>query len=204
MSRMRKGALGAVAAVLLSGAISVPAANADVVLPFDNYQVGGSLNVKKLDNQAIDLPSGSTFNGTANLTTNRLLGHVSIPEFTSTVTIAGIPTQVTSELEEVRPVGGTIRFVARGIRMHATTSAILHLRKLSLGLVGVPTTCQTRQPILLTMDYVGPLFYPIAFDGTTTIPPLTRCGVLGPTLTALMSGPDNAYHLTLAPPAPAP
>ena len=68
----------------------------------------------------------------------------------------------------------------------------------------MPTTCRTREPIVLSMDHEGPLTYPVAFDGTTTIPRLRGCGLLGPTLSALMSGPDNPYHLTLAPPPPAP
>ena len=43
--------------------------------------------------------------------------------------------------------------------------------------------------------------FPIAFNGTTTIPRLTECGLLGPTLGTLLSGPGNAYHLELAPPS---
>ena len=201
MSRMRKGALGAAAAIVVSGAVSAPAANADVIIQFNNYQVGGSLTVKKLD-QDVNLPAGSTFNGTANLTTHRLDGHVAIPRFTSTITIAGIPTQVTTQLKEVHPVKGTLTLGQSATQINATTSAWLYIRKLHLGELSVPTTCRTANPILLHMDFDGPLFYPIAFDGTTTIPPLIHCGLLGPTLSTLMSGPDNPYHLTLAPPAP--
>ena len=70
-----------------------------------------------------------------------------------------------------------------------------------LWLLSVPTTCRTANPIQLTLNYDGPLSYPLAFDGTTTIPSLTGCGLLGPTLGALLSGPGNAYHVTLAPPS---
>jgi hypothetical protein len=87
------------------------------------------------------------------------------------------------------------------IHIRSTTSAILHVKKLRLGLLGVPTTCRTAEPIQLTLDYDGPLSFPIAFDGTTTIPRLTGCGLLGPTLGTLLSGPGNAYHVTLAPPS---
>ena len=48
MSRMRKTALGAIAAILCSAAISAPAASADVIVPFNDFRVGGSLTVKKL------------------------------------------------------------------------------------------------------------------------------------------------------------
>jgi hypothetical protein len=188
--------------VAASCAIALPSASAaDTVVPFDNYQVGGSLTVKKL-NQSINLPAGSTFNGSANLTQGTLSGHVFMPEFTSTIRVLGIPTQVTTELTEAEPVQGTVKLDPDfTTHIRSTTSAILHIRKLRLGLLSVPTTCRTAEPIVLTMNYDGPFAFPIAFDGTTTIPRLTGCGLLGPTLGALLSGPGNAYHVTLAPPS---
>ncbi len=201
MSRMRKTALGAIAAILTTAAITAPAASADVVLPFKDYRVGGSLTVKKLD-QSVTLPQGSTFNGRANLTSHRLRGDVFVPEFTSTIEVAGVPTEVTTELEQVRPVHGSINVDSSAAHIRSKTTAILHIRSLSIGGLSVPTTCQTAEPLELKMNFDGPLLFPIAFDGTTTIPPLRRCGLLGPTLTLLMSGPDNPFHLTLAPPPP--
>ena len=76
----------------------------------------------------------------------------------------------------------------------------LTVKKLRLGLLSVPTTCRTSEPIQLTLNYDGPLAYPLNFNGTTTIPSLTGCGLLGPTLGTLLSGPGNAYHVTLGPP----
>jgi len=198
MARVRTAVLALAAAC----ALALPsAAAADTVLPFDNYQVGGSLTVKKLQ-QSITLPSGSTFNGSANLTTRQLSGHVAIPEFTSTIRVLGVPTHVTTKLEEAQPTQGTI-VVDPDFTIHirSTTSAILHIKKLRLGLLSVPTTCRTADPIQLTLDYDGPLAFPIAFAGTTTIPRLTGCGLLGPTLGTLLSGPGNAYQITLAPPS---
>jgi hypothetical protein len=202
MSRVRKAILSLSLALAAVCAIAVPTASAaDTVVPFTNYQVGGSLTVKKL-NQSINLPAGSTFNGSANLTQGTLSGHVSIPEFTSTIRVLGIPTQVTTQLTEAQPVQGTVKLDPDfTTHIRSTTSAILHIRKLRLGLLSVPTTCRTAEPIVLTMNYDGPFAFPIAFDGTTTIPPLTGCGLLGPTLGTLLSGPGNAYHITLAPPS---
>ena len=198
MARVRTAVLALAAAC----ALALPsAAAADTVLPFDNYQVGGSLTVKKLQ-QSITLPSGSTFNGSANLTTRQLSGHVAIPEFTSTIRVLGVPTHVTTKLEEAQPTQGTIVVDSDfTIHIRSTTSAILHIKKLRLGLLSVPTTCRTADPIQLTLDYDGPLAFPIAFAGTTTIPRLTGCGLLGPTLGTLLSGPGNAYQITLAPPS---
>ena len=165
MSRASRGALSAIAALATAAVLAVPSASAqDVVLPFTNYLVGGTLTVEKL-HQSITLPAGSTFNGTANLTTNRLQGDVFVPEFGSTIRVLGVPTQLTTKLEQAQPVQGTIAL---------------------------------EGPI--TLDYEGPLAFPLAFDGETTIPRLTGCGLLGPTLGTLLSGPGNAYHLTLSPP----
>jgi hypothetical protein len=201
MPHTRRAILALAVALLTAFVVSVPAASAaDVVLPFTNYKVGGSLTVKKL-NQSITLPAGSTFNGSANLTTQQLSGNVFIPEFTSTVKVLGVPTQVTTKLDEAQPAQGTIKLDSTGVHIRSMTSAILRIKKLRLGLLGVPTTCRTAEPIQLTLNYDGPLAFPLAFDGTTTIPHLTGCGLLGPTLGTLLSGPNNPYHVTLAPPS---
>jgi hypothetical protein len=202
MSRARRAVLGTAVALLAAAVVSVPAASAaDVVLPFTNYKVGGSLTVKKL-NQSITLPPGSTFNGEANITQQKLTGDVFIPEFTSTVRVLGIPTQVTTKLEQVQPVQGSVTIDSSfNVHIRSTNTALLRIKKLRLGLLSVPTTCRTAEPIVLTLNYDGPLVYPLAFDGTTTIPPLTGCGLLGPTLGTLLSGPGNPYHVTIAPPS---
>jgi hypothetical protein len=202
MSRARRAVLALAVALTAACVVSAPTASAaDVVLPFDNYQVGGNLTVKKL-NQSITLPAGSRFNGSANLTQGTLSGHVSIPTFTSTIRVLGVPTQVTTQLVEAQPVQGTVRLDPDfTTHLRSTTSAILYIRKLRLGLLSVPTTCRTSAPIQLTLNYDGPFAFPINFNGTTTIPPLTGCGLLGPTLGLLLSGPGNPYHITLSPPA---
>jgi len=198
MLRARLAALLAASMLL----IAAPAASAaDVILPFSNYKVGGSLTVKKL-NQSITLPPGSTFNGWANLTQQTLIGNVFIPEFTSTIKVLGVPTNVTTKLEQVQPAQGTVTVDSDfTVHIRSTQTALLRIKKLRLGLLSVPTTCRTAEPIKLTLNYDGPLVYPLAFDGTTTIPHLTGCGLLGPTLGTLLSGPGNAYHVTLAPPS---
>ena len=200
MTRVRRAVLGFAVALLAACIVSVPAASAaDFVIPFTNYKVSGALTVKKLD-QSITLPDGSTFNGSANLTTGQLSGDVFIPEFTSTIRVLGVPTRVTTKLDQAQPAQGTIALDSTGVHIRSTTSAILRIKKLRLGLLGVPTTCRTSEPIQLTLNYDGPLSYPLNFNGTTTIPSLTGCGLLGPTLGTLLSGPGNAYHVTLGPP----
>ena len=202
MSRARRAVLALAVTSVVACAVSASTASAaDVVLPFSNYTVGGTLTVKKL-NQSITLPAGSTFNGSANVTQGTLSGHVSIPTFTSTIRVLGIPTQVTTQLVEAQPVQGTVKLDPDfTTHIRSTTSATLYIRNLRLGLLSVPTTCRTVSPVKLTLNYDGPFSFPINFNGTTTIPPLVGCGLLGPTLGTLLSGPGNAYHLTLSPPS---
>jgi hypothetical protein len=90
MSRVRKAALGIAAALVAASVVAVPSASAQTI-PFENYEVGGTLSLAKL-RQSIELPDGSTFNGSANLATGELTGNVFIPEFTSTIRVLGIPT----------------------------------------------------------------------------------------------------------------
>jgi hypothetical protein len=202
MSRARRAVLALAVTLVAACAVSASTASAaDIVLPFNNYQVGGSLTIKKL-NQSITLPAGSTFNGSANLTQQTLSGHVSIPTFTSTIRVLGIPTHVTTQLVEQQPVQGSVKLDPDfTTHIRSTTTATLYIRALRIGLLSVPTTCRTVSPILLTLNYDGPFAFPINFNGTTTIPPLVGCGLLGPTLGTLLSGPGNAYHVTLSPPA---
>ena len=54
----------------------------------------------------------------------------------------------------------------------------------------------------LALHYSGPLDLAagFTFTGTTTIPRLTGCGLTTPLLTALLSGPGNAFTVRLSPP----
>ncbi len=77
----------------------------------------------------------------------------------------------------------------------------------SLG-VGVTTQCVTSEPIVFHLStevrLAALLVYGPQFAGTTTIPPLTCEGpeglLLAPVLSAVMSGPDNAYALAISRP----
>jgi hypothetical protein len=80
-----------------------------------------------------------------------------------------------------------------------------------VGEVGVSTTtnCKTAEPVTFNLSGYVTLLELIssgpAFAGTVTIPPIVCEGLeglaLGPALTAVMSGPENAYKLAIGPPA---
>lgn len=196
-----------IAAALCVGAVTAACAGsaqaADFVVPFDNWQVGGTLTLAKL-HQNISFPSGSTFNGSADLTTDQLTGNVSIPTFTSTIRVLGIPTQVTQQIVPAGPATGTITLGSGGTVTIAGTSAdTIYLRSLGIGPISIPTTCHTASPVVFALNYTGPLNLSagFTFSGRTTIPQLAGCGLVGPLLSSLLSGPNNAYSLSLSPPA---
>jgi hypothetical protein len=191
----------AVLGVFCAALVAAGPASADAVVPLQNYAVGGTLGLAKLG-QNVTLPAGSAFNGSADITTGQLTGHVSVPTFTATIRVLGIPTQATLQLVEAQPAQGTFTLNADGtVTVDSSTSSTIYIRRLGLGLISVPSTCHTSAPVVLNLTSTGTLAGGFAFDGTTTIPPLTGCGPLGPTLSLLLSGPGNPYHITLAPPA---
>ena len=79
-----------------------------------------------------------------------------------------------------------------------------------VGILGitVPTHCQTSEPITLPLSANANLLEVTGkgthFTGTVTIPPITCPGLkgllLGPVLTAALSGPENPYSLSISPP----
>jgi hypothetical protein len=119
--------------------------------------------------------AASNFNGSLELTTRQLTGHVTVPEFTTRLKALALPVDATLQLVEVQPVTGHVTCGSPNITIGATTSATLKIRRLSssllpLNLVG--HACQTSEPVVLPLHYVGPptLFTGFTFNGTTTIP----------------------------------
>ena len=122
MSRARRAVLGLAVALLAACVVSVPAASAaDIVLPFTNYKVGGSLHreeARPVDHAAgrIDLQRQREPHDQRSCR-----GNVFIPEFTSTIRVLGVPTKVTTKLDEAQPVQGTIALDSTGVHIRSTT-----------------------------------------------------------------------------------
>lgn len=188
------------------GAASAASA-ADFVIPFSNWTVGGSLTIHKLG-QSATLPPGGTFNGSADLTTGTLTGDVSIPQFTTRLFVLGVPVDATLQFVEARPVSGTVSVSSTGTAtVNATAAATVKLTRLVspfLPILNLVTNgCQTSSPVVLPLNFTGPLNLStgFTFSGTTTIPLLQGCGLATPLLDALMSGPNNPFTVSLTPPS---
>jgi hypothetical protein len=215
-----------IAAIAATSVAAAPAGAFVFRKNFVNWVVTGSLTPKKLG-ERISLPEGSTFNGEgeANIVTlQNITGSVSnaivfVPPFTSTMSILGVPEQVGTTFTQVGPAPGKLTSAAisncggEEPCVEVSVSANANIGLTSVGILGtkVPTHCETSKPLsfLLTDDLTLYKLFETGttFSGTVTIPPI-KCGgvdgaVIAPVLTTLLSGPDNAYSLSFAPP-PAP
>jgi hypothetical protein len=194
---------------------------------FNNWVVAGSLEPKKL-HEPINLPPGSTFNGSASIQYENafenvhgtLSGTVSVPPFEAELRLLGIvPTKVGVTFEQVGPAEGTVTGLpSSNCPRSGTLDPCVNVSvptKVNVGLTFVeplglklPTHCRTSEPIefqlsgdqtLLELVIFGP-----QFSGTATIPPISCEGpealTLAPALTLVMSGPDNPYSIEISPP----
>jgi hypothetical protein len=196
-----------IAAVMVAASLSAVTAASAATFSFTNWTTSGSLTIAKL-RQSVTLPAGSTFNGTLDFSNDQLTGHVSIPQFTARLTVLGLPVDATLQFVEAQPVTGSVTFGAPNSTIDATASATIKITRLSspflpvLNLAG--PFCQTSSPVVLPLKATGPtfgLFTGVTFNGTTTIPLLRGCGLATPLLNLLMAGPNNAFTVSIAPPA---
>jgi hypothetical protein len=196
------------AVVTCAAMLGVVSAASAAIVSFTNWTTSGSLTVAKL-RQKVNLPPGSTFNGSLDTSTGQLTGHVSIPQFTARLTVLGLPVDATLQFVEARPVAGTVALGSPNSTISATAAAIVKITRLDspflpiLNLAG--DSCRTSSPVVLPLNATAPtsalLTSGVTFNGTTTIPLLEGCGLSTPLLNLLMAGPGNPFTVSIAPPA---
>ena len=86
--------------------------------------------------------------------------------------------------------------------------ANMGITSVSISSIKIPTQCKTATPVSFPLSTNLTLLEIVAvgshFTGTTTLPNI-KCGglfggLLGPVLSLLMSGPNNAYEFNINPP----
>jgi lysophospholipase L1-like esterase len=181
----------------------------------ENWTVSGSLTLKKL-NQAIALPAGSTFNGEAAINllsgSGTITGSVAVPAFEPTLKIFGIPAKVGLTVSQVGTSAGTISpstTLENGLSVSLPTKLNIGITSFTIFGLKIPNQCQTSEPLSLslsdnlTIEELGSSG--LHFAGTTNIPTVKCEGPLGPLqagiLSSLLSGPNDPYSITIAPPA---
>jgi hypothetical protein len=220
-------AIVAVVGALAVGATSASAFTSKLKFPLENWAVSGSLTDKKL-NEPVVLPKGSAFNGEALITLTEteafgtMAGNLTVPPFHAKLKLAGlVPTEVGVTLTQVEETQAEILAEPRSdcvtspsqwcVKVQAVAKANIGLTMVGVFGLEVPTHCETTEPVDLPLSStltftelqeVGP-----RFSGTATIPSIACEGlsgiVVGPLVTAVMSGPDNPFALHIGPYEPA-
>lgn len=151
-------------------------------------------------------------------------GTITVPPFKTTLTVLGVPTPVEVGITfgQVGQVEGTITSLPRSAcgftqeqELHNGCLEVKSPATVNIGLtgpfalgLGLPTHCETTTPVVIgahdVVSFLELLYYGVESSGKLTIPSL-RCDglegpLLGPALTAAMSGPGNPYEVALTPP----
>jgi hypothetical protein len=228
MSRKTGRIVGLAACVCAVAAMSVTAVSASaeglkVTGTQTEWPITGSLEIHKLK-ETIALPAGSYFTGKAELEievggiSGTETGHTYVPPFTAPLSILGIPTVVGLTFTEVGSVNGSVTSTypenctpanPTCVTLAVPFEANMGITSVSIDGFKIPTQCETKEPVKFPLSTNLTVAEIIAvgshFAGTTTLPNI-KCGglfggLLGPVLSLLMSGPENAYVFNIRPPA---
>lgn len=195
------------------GRTTVPSSTArpgggDFVVGLDGWRLGGSLFIKGGINSTVNLPGASTFTADANVTTGELDGSLSVPTFTRLIRILGLPVEAKITLTNTTATG-TVALDDEGrLSIDGTAQATITIESAGEFGIHIPIGCRTSSPVTFGLSFSGPVSAlgngGLRFSGTTTFPSLTGCGLLGPALGLLFSGPGNTFDFQVQPQAPVP
>jgi hypothetical protein len=183
---------------------------------YTNWAVSGSLTPRAL-NQPIGLPSGSTFNGRSKVNketgAGSVSGNLAIPAFTAPLKLFGVlPVALGLKLTPEGAIAGTVaksETVSGDEMLSVPMKLGVGITSVSLFGLKIPTTCPTAEPLSLSLvDNLTReelLTKGWSFAGSTTIPKVKCEGGLlaslfGHVLSALLSGPENAYAIKITAP----
>jgi hypothetical protein len=189
------------AAAALAVVVGLPtSAQAANVIQLNFNHVTGTIFLAK-PRVTATLPT-SVVNSQLDLDTGALTGQAHIPDTTVHLSLAGL-IGVTSVVRMV-PAGdltGTVNLAAG--TLSTTTRFTLRVLNVHLDLTPgvnlVPSGCRTSAVSTATLVNTTPidLLNGTTVSGTFAIPSFTRCGVLTPLLTLLLSAPNNQLTLVL-------
>jgi hypothetical protein len=172
------------------------------VVTLNQWPLTASVSLKTLG-QTVDMPSTSTFTADTDITAQTLKGGLSIPDFTTTIKVLGIPTKVGLKVTPAGDTTGTASLDTTGqLHIHGMAKAYISVTSLAGVNVG---ECKTTSPVEFPLDFDGPVSAlgsgGVNFSGTTTFPTLKGC-IVSSILSGLMSGSGQGYSFSVAPPAP--
>jgi hypothetical protein len=179
-------------------AVATPAQAAPIPIDFNNVTGTTHLNKPDVD---VAVPK-SVVRTQVDLEAKTVTGSAELADLTAKLNLASL-IGVTSTVRIV-PVGGLTGTIDLGAS-HLSTTTTFTLQVIDVHLDAAPginlvrSGCRTSRPTSLTLVNTTPvdIFKPITTEGTYTIPSFTRCGILTPLLTLLLSGPGNKMTLIL-------
>ena len=178
----------------------------DLIVPLPAWQVKGSVTEAK-SGISIEVPAGATLSAQGDLTTEGLTAQLAIPPLNQTIRLLGIPVKVKGSLTPTGIITGKVSLSDGGVfSQGAVGAANMLVSSVGLGFLTVPVGCQTTNPIQLPLSITEPVNAlssgGFAISTQVTVPEFGGCGLFGPILTSLMSGPGNPINLTASPPPP--
>jgi pimeloyl-ACP methyl ester carboxylesterase len=188
-------------AALPSAARTAPETG-DLIVPLPAWQLKGSVTEAK-SGIAMEVPSGATLTAEGDITTGKLTASLHIPPIHQTVVMFGLPITISGALTPVGTITGSVSFSDSGVFSQSANGAA----NMVVGSVGIlPIGCTTVEPIQMPLSISEPV-NALASGGfgmstTVTVPPFGGCGLYGPLLTSMMSGPGNPINMTATPPPP--
>jgi hypothetical protein len=181
---------------------------------YTDFPANGSLMINKLG-QTILLPEGSRFHGVGQLApetgAGSVTGRFEVPPFTASVKLfSTLPVSLGLTMTQTQQANGVVSAAEtpKG-DVVLKLPASFNVGVTSIGLLGlkIPTACTAREPLSLsltdTLTDQELLRGPWHFSGTTSLSRF-RCEggflgeIFGHLLSALLSGPENAYTLGIA------
>jgi pimeloyl-ACP methyl ester carboxylesterase len=178
----------------------------DLIIPLPAWQLTGTVKEAKTG-ISINVPSGSTLSAEGDVTNETLTANLSIPPIDQTVFVLGLPVRIRGALTPTGTIHGTVSLSNSGVlSQSAEGAADMLVSSVGIGFIKIPIGCKTVEPIKLPLAiseqdnalYVGSF----SFVDSVTVPEFGGCGLLGPVLSATMSGPGNEVNITAKPPPP--
>jgi pimeloyl-ACP methyl ester carboxylesterase len=179
----------------------------DLIIPLPAWQLGGTVTEKK-SGISIEIPKGSTLTAQGDVTKETLSAELSIAPINQTIKVLGLPVTVKGSLTPTEKVfHGTVSLSESGVlSQNAEGAANMKVASAGIGLLSLPVGCTTKQPIKLPLSITEPVNAletgGFAINTEVTVPEFGGCGIFGPVLSSLMSGPENPIRITATPPAP--
>ena len=178
----------------------------DLIVPLPAWNLTGTVSEKK-SGITLEVPKGSTLSAEGDITSGKLTSTLSIPPIKQTITVLGLPVEVRGALTPTGAIEGTVSLSNEGVLSEsAVGKAYMKVASIAVGILRLPVGCTTSEPLLLPLNIAEPVNQlasgGFSFKDEVTVPSFSGCGLFGPVLTSLMSGPGNTVSITAAPPPP--